>query len=155
MLLRSDGTVWGTGNNHYGQLGLGDQIVRTVPTMIRTLNQVKQVAASRGHGSAGHTVLLRTDGTVYTVGYGSYGQLGLGDISNRFLPTKVPGMSGVVQVTAGAYHTVLLRSDGTVWAAGWDRTHHSYARQTSFVQLTNITRAQQVAAGVSSTIILK
>ena len=34
------------------------------------------------------------------------------------MPTKVPGLTGVKQLTAGSYHSLALHGDGTVSAFG-------------------------------------
>jgi len=64
--------------------------------------------ANRESFSAGgvHTVGLRSDGTVVTVGDNESGQCDVSDWSN------------IVAVSAGDWHTVGLRSDGTVVAVG-------------------------------------
>jgi hypothetical protein len=53
-----------------------------------------------------HTVGLKSDGTVVSVGQNYNGQCDVG------------GWTDIVQVAAGRYHTVGVRSDGTVVAAG-------------------------------------
>ena len=60
----------------------------------------------------GHTVLLRSDGTVVACGSNRFGQ---GDI-----PPLDEGVS-YTQISAGGDHTVLLRSDGSVVACGSTR----------------------------------
>jgi len=47
-------------------------------------------------------------------------RLGLGDMSDRLMPTKVPGLTGVTQLAGGGYHTVALHGDGTVSSFGYD-----------------------------------
>ncbi|MEI9966943.1 MAG: chitobiase/beta-hexosaminidase C-terminal domain-containing protein [Candidatus Moraniibacteriota bacterium] len=64
------------------------------------------------------TVVLRTDGTVWACGSNSSGQLGDGTTTTRTSPVQVPGLSGVVAVSAGGSSTMALKSDGTVWAWG-------------------------------------
>lgn len=59
-------------------------------------------------------------GSVWTWGWNGVGQLGDGTIVNENVPTRVPGLTGVVAVSAGTYHTLALRGDGTVWAWGWN-----------------------------------
>jgi len=70
---------------------------------------ITQVSAGREH-----TVGLKSDGTVVTVGCGGVSPKGQCDVC---------GWTDIVQVDAGYYHTVGLKSDGTVVAAGnegWD-----------------------------------
>ncbi|MFP5319572.1 MAG: hypothetical protein ACLGI2_14920 [Acidimicrobiia bacterium] len=61
-------------------------------------------------------------GLVRAWGWNGTGQLGDRTTTDRQAPTAVPGMSGVVSVSAGGYHTLALRGDGTVWAWGWNGT---------------------------------
>ena len=87
FILKNDGSLWGCGYNDSGQLGLNDINDRTTFTQATTNinNDVKQVFCSRYH-----TFILKTDGTVWTCGYNSYGQLGLGDTTDRTTFTQVP-----------------------------------------------------------------
>lgn len=64
---------------------------------------------------------LKKDGTVWTWGQNSYGQLGNGasdDWDAHPLPQQVPGLSGVVSIGTGQYHTLVVKNDGTVWVWG-------------------------------------
>ena len=74
--LKSDGTVWGWGRNHVGQLGTGDSYDRSEPTQVRKnggepLTGIVDVAAG-----AYFAVAVDRDGQVWTWGYNNYGQLG-------------------------------------------------------------------------------
>merc|ERR1712185_648597 len=76
----------------------------------------KQVVAGENH-----TMILAEDGTVFACGRNDYGQLGLGDTTNRSTFTAVPALpDGKVakQVVAGRFHTMILAEDGTVFACG-------------------------------------
>eukprot|EP01043_Picozoa_sp_COSAG02_P108663 COSAG02_NODE_44710_length_363_cov_3.329545_1_plen_68_part_01 len=59
--------------------------------------------------------LVRTP-QAWATGGNSYGQLGLGDTTDRTSPTLLPSPTRVVQVAAGGYHTMLLDEDGRVRA---------------------------------------
>ena len=55
-------------------------------------------------GGGSHTMILAEDGTVFACGWNDYGQLGLGDSTNRNTFTAVPALpDGKVakQVVAG------------------------------------------------------
>ncbi len=66
-----------------------------------------------------HIIVMKPDGTVWTVGNNQYGQLGMGSsIEESNEPGQVPGIYNVVAVAAGRMHSVALRQDGTVWAWG-------------------------------------
>ena len=66
----------------------------------------------------GHTIVLKSDGTVWTWGYNGFGQLGDGTTTNRTTPVQVSGLTGVTAIATGGYHTVALKNDGTVWVWG-------------------------------------
>ena len=84
ILLMTDGTIYCTGNNVDGQLGLGDTTNRysLTPFPLPPNKKVKQVSTGNRH-----TIVLMTDGTIYSTGYNNNGQLGLGDatITSRVL----------------------------------------------------------------------
>ena len=63
------------------------------------------------------TIALKADGTVWSWGYNYYGQLGLGDNSNRYKPTQL-NINNVVDISAGSNHVLLLTKDGKVYSFG-------------------------------------
>ena len=63
------------------------------------------------------TIALKADGTVWAWGYNANGQLGLGDTSNRYKPTKID-IENVIDIAAGDSHTLLLTKDGKVYSCG-------------------------------------
>ncbi|WP_248924746.1 RCC1 domain-containing protein [Paenibacillus hamazuiensis] len=65
-----------------------------------------------------HTVVLKSDGTVWSWGGNQSGQLGEGSRNAGVFPVKAQNLCDVVAVAAGADHTVALKSDGTVWSWG-------------------------------------
>ncbi len=69
--------------------------------------------------SAGQTHnCLARGGVVYCWGDNRGGQLGLGDLEQRVVPTWVPGSSRVVQVSVGERHSCWLDVDGVVSCFG-------------------------------------
>jgi len=66
----------------------------------------------------GHSVALKSDGTVWAWGLNVWGQLGDGTTTNHRTPVQVSGLTRVTAIAAGMSHTVALKSDGTVWAWG-------------------------------------
>lgn len=91
---------------------------------------------------ANHTIVARPDGSVWTWGSNSGGQIGDGTTTTRSVPTLVSTLSGVVAVAAGASHTLALRNDGAVYAWG----NNSYGQLGDG---TTTTRLTPVLAGVS------
>lgn len=75
---------------------------------------------SRVSASLNHAVALTAEGALYAWGNNLCGQLGLGDLVNRYTPTKIDALSGVriVEVAVGVEHTLALASDGRLYAFG-------------------------------------
>ena len=115
FFIASDGSLWASGYNYYGELGMGNRDAQLSFTKVESAGQnVKALAAGMRH-----TVLLKEDGTLWAAGYNFNGQLGLGDTDDRTTFTEVKDAgTGIVAVAAGSYHTVILKSDGSVWTAG-------------------------------------
>ena len=67
---------------------------------------------------ASHSVALKEDGTVWTWGSNSLGQLGDGTFEDRSDPVQVNDLSNIVSIAVGSNHSLALKSDGTVWAWG-------------------------------------
>ena len=99
----SDGTLWATGYNGNGQLGLGDTTHRL--SWVQSLSGVAAVA-----GGGYHSFALKPDGTLWATGHNYYGQLGLGDRPHR--SSWALALSGVAAVASGGYHSFALKSDG-------------------------------------------
>jgi alpha-tubulin suppressor-like RCC1 family protein len=66
-----------------------------------------------------HSLFLKSDGSLWGMGWNLYGQLGIGN----FISTNVPVLieaSNVVAISAGGYHSLFLKSDGSLWGMGMD-----------------------------------
>jgi alpha-tubulin suppressor-like RCC1 family protein len=111
--LRSDGTVWTWGKNDAGQLGLGDNVLRSVPTAIPSLNGVVRIAVG-----GEHTLALRSDSTVWAWGANGGGQLGDNSTIAKSTPQQVAGLPPIIQISAGAYCSMALAKDSTLWIWG-------------------------------------
>jgi hypothetical protein len=67
-----------------------------------------------------HTALVDHRGHAYTCGYGSYGELGLGELLDVHLPQRVelPEDTRIVTVAVGSSHTLFLTSNRKVLSCG-------------------------------------
>ena len=129
LALSADGTVYTWGRNEYGQLGNGVTATNSpVPVAVKTAGTpmegktIVQISAKVWYALA-----LASDGTVYSWGFNSWGQLGngtSGTANNASAPVAVKTagtpMDGktIVQVAAGATHSLALATDGTIYAWG-------------------------------------
>ncbi len=111
VALAADRTVYGWGDNYFGQVGDGGFTTRLTPAAVAS--GVVAIAAG-GH----HTLALKEDSTALSWGQNTYGQLGNGTTSTRPTPGTVSGLAQIVAVAAGEGHSLALRADGSVWAWG-------------------------------------
>ncbi len=83
-------------------------------------DRIVAVSSSQGDGLNWlyHHVELRSDGTVWSWGNNSNGQLGDGTTDDSTVPVKAIGLDHIVGITAGCQYTLALRDDGTVWGMG-------------------------------------
>ncbi|MBJ6362770.1 fibronectin type III domain-containing protein [Paenibacillus sp. GCM10012307] len=118
LALLKNGTVMSWGLNEDGQLGNGTNIASNKPVLISTsyLSNVKEIFAK---GTS--AIALLKDGTVKSWGNNANSQLGLGDSSNKVLPTSV-NITGVKEVAVGEYFTLALLNSGVV--KGWGYNYY-------------------------------
>ena len=148
VVLLADGTVRTFGYNISGQLGVNDSSSRLTPVQVWGISS-SAVAVATGFN---HTVVLLTDGTVRTFGFGNLGQLGVNDTTNRFTPVQVWGISSsAVAIAGGEHRTAVLLADGTVRTFGQNTQGQLGVNDTTTrltpVQVLNITSATAVAGG--------
>jgi Concanavalin A-like lectin/glucanases superfamily/Regulator of chromosome condensation (RCC1) repeat/Chitobiase/beta-hexosaminidase C-terminal domain/Putative Ig domain/Glucodextranase, domain B/Putative binding domain, N-terminal/Viral BACON domain len=107
----------------------------------------------------GHTLALGNDGTVWSWGSNSFGQLGDGTRTPHPSPAQVPSLSGVVAIAAGQSHSLALKDDGTVWAWGWnihgELGDGSTLARNSPVQVTGLSDVVAISAGLNHSVALK
>jgi alpha-tubulin suppressor-like RCC1 family protein len=121
LLLRADGTVWACGDNQFGQLGNGTTLNSFTPVEVKgvsgvgVLSNIIAIAAGNFHSMA-----LAADGTLYTWGRNSHGQLGLGNTVDSAYPVHVPGIYDVTAIAAGGYHSLLLGDQGSISGCGYN-----------------------------------
>ncbi len=105
--------TYGWGLNSAGQVGIGtwgDSYDTAQPVLPGT----EFVQASAGEG---HTLAITEDGTLYSWGTNTCGQLGTGNLTARTTPGVVPGLTGVTAFAAGRNFSVAATRSG-VYAWG-------------------------------------
>ncbi len=116
FIVRPPTNALASGYNLYHTVGDGLTRNREFLSVVDGPESIYQVVSS-----ANASLLLRSDGTVWSVGQGTFGQhgdgtQGAGAVKPRF--TQVPGVSGIRQISANGPTILALDSNGEVWAWG-------------------------------------
>jgi alpha-tubulin suppressor-like RCC1 family protein len=156
--VKTDGTLWTWGRNDYGQLGDNTTTNRSSPVQTITGGtNWKQVSCG-----ALHTACIKADGTLWTWGQNSYGQLGDNFDYSISSPTQtITGGSNWKQVACGEEHTAAIKTDGTLWLWGFNGygqlgDNTTVIKRSSPVQtVTGGTNWKQVDCGYDHTAAIK
>jgi len=128
--------------------------------LLATVGEAQSV--TKVAGGFFHSAFLKADGSLWAMGFNSYGQLGDGTFAtNTPAGTNRPEQivtGNVVNLTTGQDHTLFIKNDGSLWAMGWniygqlgDGTTNNVNRPEQIV--TNSTMA--IAAGQYHTVFVK
>ena len=123
--LFDDGSLYTWGINTYGQLGTGDTVNRSHPTLIADDVDVVYPQINAGyHVEYGQLFVRRKDGYLYGCGYNGNGKLGLGTTKNVSTLTKIAGagtgFKKVWNLGRNAGCLIVQKSDSTIWACGYN-----------------------------------
>jgi alpha-tubulin suppressor-like RCC1 family protein len=112
--LQTNGTLWTWGRNNVYQLGIGTGFSLVAsPTQVGSDTNWASI-----DGGYNHSVAVKSTGTLWTWGGNAYGELGLGDTTNRYSPIQVGSDTDWAVVTAGWFCTLAIKTNGTLWAWG-------------------------------------
>jgi alpha-tubulin suppressor-like RCC1 family protein len=143
--IKTDGTLWLWGWNAYGQLG--NNTVTSASSPIQTVSagtNWKLVSAGYYHFSA-----IKTDGTLWSWGQNTKGQLGDNTLVKKSSPVQtIPGGTNWKFVTCGLIHTAAIKADGTLWMWG-DDSSGQLGNNLSGFGLAYSSPIQTVASGTN------
>ncbi len=122
--VKTDGTLWCWGANHYGEVGVGthcgsDQPFKPEDCGEATPVEVMALGADVAEVSAGgtHTCAVRTDGTLWCWGYNGDYSVGDGTTVDRYAPVQVTALGNSV-AHVDAHALCALKTDATLWCWG-------------------------------------
>ncbi len=114
---KTDGTLWLWGSNtSWGQLGDNTAVNKSSP--VQTVSggtNWKLVSCG-----ALHTTTIKTDGTLWSWGRNSFGELGNGADARQSSPVQtIAGGTNWRLISSGVYHVFATKTDGTLWGWGY------------------------------------
>uniref|UniRef100_F6VRU3 HECT and RLD domain-containing E3 ubiquitin protein ligase family member 6 n=1 Tax=Xenopus tropicalis TaxID=8364 RepID=F6VRU3_XENTR len=106
--LSMSGTVFAWGKNNAGQLGFKSDPMKAGTFKPHAVNSLRNLGVAYISCGEEHTAVLSKDGSVYTFGDDTHGQLGQNSGNQTSVPQKIEDYAGQVsQVACGRYHTLL------------------------------------------------
>ncbi|CAM6070378.1 unnamed protein product [Sphagnum tenellum] len=116
LCITDSGDVYACGGNQFGQLGVGGDHAEMLPRLVESpiLEDETMISVASG---ARHSAVLTETGKMFSWGWNKYGQLGLGDSSDRDLPVQVAITDAdyVSSIACGWWHTLAVVYS-KVWA---------------------------------------
>ena len=116
FIIFDDGTIVGWGSNNFGQLGANttaDAVIRSVTTIPTAFKGANTIVDFDVRFQSGYARL--SNGTVWTWGLNTSGQLGLGNEVNRITPSAV-SLTNVYSFSIGLNHGFALTGSGINFA---------------------------------------
>ncbi|MFB3851804.1 MAG: hypothetical protein ACE14Q_07775, partial [Acidobacteriota bacterium] len=144
LALKNDGTVWGWGDNTYGQLGDGTSSGSVFPP-VKAFNLTEVIYISAG---VNFSLALKADGTVWAWGDNNTGQLGDGTYERSLIPIRVNGIKDIIAISAGAQSSYAVDINGDLWAWGGYILGDGYYRLSNIpIKISTISDIKNIAAG--------
>jgi alpha-tubulin suppressor-like RCC1 family protein len=112
--IKTDGTFWSWGYNAYGQLGLGNITDYSSPKQVGSLTNWSSIT----NHPLSSTLTIKTDGTLWSWGYGNDGCLGLNNTTSYSSPKQVGSLTNWLKLSAAGYSVAVIKTDGTAWVWG-------------------------------------
>lgn len=158
IALKSNGEVYVTGSNLYGELGMPNTSTKKVKqfTKVENIESIVMVAAGDTHNMA-----LKLDGSVYSWGSNIYGELGINSPSTSVTtPTKIVGSpSDIRYISGGKNHSAIIDANGNVFVTGLNANgelgNNSKSNLNTFTKLDTINDTIYTSCGNTYTVICK
>ncbi len=138
LAIKNDGTLWGTGTNQSGELGIGSPIAAVFMTQIGTDANWKQVSAG-GQVSLG----LKLDGTLWSWGTG---YLGNGNTTTSNIPIQLGVENNWQKISKETGSAI--KTNGTLWSWGLHSGNGTLIISTVPTQIGSSSEWQFISAGL-------
>jgi alpha-tubulin suppressor-like RCC1 family protein len=136
-----DGELYCWGNNHDGQLGIGDTAEHLTPQHVTLDARVVATCAGEAHSCA-----LADDRSLYCWGKNLHGELGVSDFAAREQPARVEGIR-FARIACGGYGSCGIREDGALFC--WGDNFEGKLGQDDSVTSPDASAPREVAAGTA------
>ncbi|MFS4458299.1 RCC1 domain-containing protein [Bdellovibrio sp. HCB2-146] len=138
LAISTTGALYATGQNFQGQLGVGDNIHRSTFVQVGTDTDWMDVQCS----SSGSAIALKTNGTLWRWGYGTY----IDDWDGKSTPVQFGSDTTWTKISMGLSHALGLQSNGTIWSWGY-----GYNYPLGHGNTNNVSLPTQIGVGTTWT----
>jgi len=146
--IKTDGTLWGWGDNDNGQLAVGSKTEYSSPVQIP--GTTWKAAISGGHKFMG----FKTDGTLWVCGRNTDGQLGLNNKTDYQSPVQIPGTTWGESFACQDATGAAIKTDGTLWTWGDNASgglgHNNTTEYSSPKQVGSDTTWSKIGSGIQN-----
>ena len=165
LAISEEGNFYGWGCGYCGALGSGNEQTLTKPQLIPVQFQFPNEVPVNVFAGAFHSIILTSLGNFYVFGRNNTGQLGLGDLMNRFVPTLIQSDVKWKAAACGAKFSLFLAENGDVYRVGSEflspdiaaqapEFHHQMEIYKTPQKIDNIKDIVQIAAGKRLSLLL-
>ena len=130
---KTNGTLWGWGENSYGQLGIGTTS-SSVPTPVQIGTNTDWKVISTGDDQV---LAIKNNGTLWAWGNNLYGMIGNNSTTEVHSPIQIGTDINWKTISSGDRHSLAIKTDGTLWAWGYNY-HHCLGDGTTIQRLMPI-----------------
>ena len=156
LAKKTDGTLWTWGNGWGGASGQNSSTLDRVSSPVQIGDSVAWNKINRTPNAA---YAIKTDGTLWAWGSGSYGATGQNNTTKYSSPVQIPGTTwSTAEYALGSGETSgsALKTDGTLWAWGWNSNfgqlgQNNVTSYSSPVQIPGTWSLANVDLGISYT----
>ena len=164
--IKQDGSLWATGWNNAGGLGLGDTTQRNSFTKVTSPSGTWSMV-DVGKDNPGFSIAIKTDGTMWSCGENEKGNLGQNDITDRSSFTQIGAgttwskvyIGSIVAGTNSGGTVLAIKTDGTLWSWGENGNGQLGLGDTTLrsspVQVGALTNWASASVGYTSSLAVK
>jgi len=126
LALANDGTVFGTGRNSEGQLGIANSSdTMEWKKMKDTDGNTELTGVKKVYAGRYHTLILKNNGEVYSVGYNNNGQLANGSTAAKNVIAPMTNQEGAAItngkiIATGAHESAVVTENGELYTCGYN-----------------------------------